>query len=174
MSFQTIKPTEMQDNPFTLIAADTMLVTAKMGDQVNTMTIGWGGFGVLWGKNVVYMVVRPERYTHGLLEQAEGFSLTAFDRDERSREILRLCGTKSGRDMDKIAACDLNLAYDGEVPYFEEARLVMCCKKIYRSAIMPEFYCGGDGMMEKWYDGSYGAPHSVYIAEISKLMVRAE
>ena len=176
MKFQTIKPSEMQDNPFALIASNHMLVTAKMGDKVNTMTIGWGGFGALWGRDVVYMVVRPGRYTHEFLEQAEGFSLTAFDKGERGQEIITFCGTKSGRDVDKIAACGLHLAYDGEIPYFEEARLVMSCKKIYRSTIVLEQYCGGDDdLINKWYDETHGtAPHSVYIAEITRLMVRNE
>ena len=94
-----VKPSDLTDNLIRLIASDWMLVTAGNRNKFNTMTANWGGMGYLWNKNVVFVFVRPERYTYEFMESHEGFTLTFFD--DRYRDALNLCGTKSGRDCDK-------------------------------------------------------------------------
>ena len=61
-NWKTILPESLTDNPFQLIGKEWMLVTAKKGDQVNTMTASWGGVGIMWGKPVAFIVIRPQRY----------------------------------------------------------------------------------------------------------------
>ena len=128
--FKTIEPKEITRNPFTLIGDDWMLVTAEKDGKANTMTASWGGVGILWNKPVTFTFIRPQRYTFEFLENNDCFSMCFFD--ESYRQALTLCGTKSGRDVDKIAATGLTPAFteDG-VPYFEEAKLVLICKKLY-------------------------------------------
>ena len=68
-NFKEIKTTELQGNPFQMIGKDWMLVTAKHGDKVNTMTASWGGVGVLWGADVVYLFIRKTRYTKEFIDK---------------------------------------------------------------------------------------------------------
>jgi hypothetical protein len=74
-----IKPELIEQNPFKLIGQDWMLITAEKDGKVNTMTASWGGFGVMWAKNVAYIVMRPQRYTKEFVDNSDTFSLTFFD-----------------------------------------------------------------------------------------------
>ena len=62
-SFKKIPVESLEINPFERIGKNCMLITAKKGDQVNTMTASWGGLGTMWNKNVAFIGVRPQRYT---------------------------------------------------------------------------------------------------------------
>jgi flavin reductase (DIM6/NTAB) family NADH-FMN oxidoreductase RutF len=86
---------------------------------------------------MVMAVVRPQRYTLEFLDAAEMFTLSFFP--EEYRPALNLCGSKSGRDLDKIKAAGLNpVAGNGGAVYFEEADLVYVCKKSFRHHITPD------------------------------------
>ncbi len=87
-------------NPFTAIGEDWLLLTAGNKDNANTMTASWGGMGVLWGKNVVTVYVRPQRFTYQFMENSDYFTVAFFD--ESWRGALKLCGSKSGREVDKV------------------------------------------------------------------------
>ena len=73
--FQIMKPEDWNQNVFQTIGKDWLLITAKKGNQVNTMTASWGGMGILWGKPVVYIFIRPQRYTREFVVSAGSFSL---------------------------------------------------------------------------------------------------
>ncbi len=167
MSFREISPEALSENVFKLFGKDWLLLTAKDKDGANPMTVGWGGFGVMWGKNVVFVVVRPERYTYGLMEENSCFSLAATN----DRSLLGYCGRTSGRDTDKIREQGLTLSFDGEAPYIEEARLVINCEKIYADSFKKECFLDGGAMDEKWYGGGY---HKMYIAEIKSVLVKED
>ena len=89
-----IKPENFDYNIFNLIGKDWMLITAGTGQEINTMTASFGGFGVLFFKNVAHIYVRPERYTYEFIEKSDTFSLTFFD--EQYKDVLRYCGKASG------------------------------------------------------------------------------
>ena len=128
--FTAIKPQEIADNPFKLIGSDWALVTAGTPEKFNTMTISWGGVGIMWNKPVTFSFIRPQRYTFGFMQDGDCFSMSFFD--EQYRKALAFCGSKSGRDVDKVKETDLTPAFtDDGVPYFEEAKLVLICKKLY-------------------------------------------
>ena len=76
------------------------LITAGTMDKYNTMTIGWGVTGVLWGKNVFIAYVRPSRYTYQFMENNDYFTISYYD-DSYKSEIAFL-GKASGRDIDKV------------------------------------------------------------------------
>lgn len=123
-----ISPFEIQENLIQLIAKDWMLVTCGNKDKMNMMTASWGSVGYLWNRPIVHTVIRPQRYTYEFMEKEETFSLCFFD--EEYRQALSLCGCKSGRDMDKVAASNLTVSYLDNTPYFNEAKLVLICRKI--------------------------------------------
>ena len=96
--FHEIKVSDLSFNPFTRLDKDWALVTVTDPDtgKTNTMTVSWGGVGVLWGKNVVTIYIRPQRYTHEFLEKTDRFTLSFYDMSkEGMRQSLTLCGRKS-------------------------------------------------------------------------------
>ena len=105
MSFKEIKPEELNFNPFTRIGSDWMLLTAGTKDKFNTMTASWGGAGVFWGKPAVTCYIRPQRYTKEFIDKEELFSVSFFK--DGHRDALKLCGSVSGRDHDKIKEAGL-------------------------------------------------------------------
>lgn len=135
-NFSEITPLQIQDNVFKLIS-DWMLITAGTMDSCNTMTASWGGLGVLWGRNISICYVRPSRFTYGFMEKSETYSLSFFD--DMHKDALRLCGSKSGREMDKINAANLTKIWDDEgAVIFREAKLTIICKKLYYEDFNPD------------------------------------
>ena len=120
-------------NIFDLWHKQWLLVTAGNFDQnkFNTMTVAWGSIGIMWNKPFVQIVVRPARHTYNFTEEFNSFTLTAFP--EKYRDALKLLGTKSGKDGDKISEAGLTPSKSEIVtsPGFEEAELIIECKKIY-------------------------------------------
>ncbi len=169
MSFRKIDFEKFDENIFDLLSKDWLLVTAESEGKVNTMTVGWGGLGVMWGKKVAFVVIRPERYTYSFVENSDRFSLTAFDESYRSE--LTYCGRTSGRDEDKIAKCGFTLLSDNGSPYFGEARLVINCKKLYADSLREECFFDGGASMNRWY-GEHGGLHKLYIAEIESILIK--
>ena len=108
----------------------------EAGDY-NCMTVGWGSFGVMWGRPHAVVVVRPTRFTYGLMERSDSFTLTAFPEEDRRK--LSYCGSHSGRDGDKAKACGLTACAAAHVraPAFEEAELIVECRKIYQHDLDP-------------------------------------
>ena len=100
-NFIEITPYDIKNNTFTCIGKDGCLITAKKDNNINTMTAAWGGFGVMWNKNVVYIAIRPQRYTKEFVDNSDYFSLTFFDKEYKDK--LMYLGTVSGRDEDKIS-----------------------------------------------------------------------
>ncbi len=166
--FQEIAPEKLTDNLFNLVGKDWMLITAGNLQKYNTMTASWGGFGILWGKNVGFCVVRPSRYTYQFMEASDRFTLSFFA--EQYRDALNYCGTKSGRDVDKAAATGLTpVENETGLVHFDEARLVMECAKMYYQDLDPSHFL--DPGIEKNYQGrDY---HRMYIGEITKCYLKA-
>lgn len=163
--FKQITVEEITDNACKLIGKDWMLVTAKKGEQINTMTASWGGIGVMWGKNVAYIVIRPQRYTKEFVDANECFSLTFFSKDYKKQ--LGYLGSVSGRDEDKITNAGITVAYHNEIPYFSEGRLVLCCKKLFAAPMHAEEFLDSS-LLEKWYPNN--DLHTLYIAEITDVL----
>lgn len=164
--FIKIDPKEITDNPFKLIGSDWGLVTSGDKGAFNTMTISWGGVGILWNKPVAYTFIRPQRYTYEFLEKNSRFTISFFD--EEYRKALSLCGSKSGRDIDKVEATGLTPAFtDSGAPYFEEARLVLVCKKLYAQDFNKESVIDEETVLK-----NYGADdwHRMYISEITEVL----
>lgn len=108
--------------------------------------------------------IRPQRYTLEFVEREEYYSLCFFGPEYR--QALSLCGSKSGRDVDKDAATGLTPRFDQAAPYYEQARLVFLCRKLYRQD-MEESAFLDKGLLEKWYDNDL---HRMFIGEIVKVL----
>lgn len=165
--FRIIKTDEFKDNPFKLISRDWMLITAGTPDNYNTMTASWGGIGHLWNKDVCFIFVRPSRYTYEFMEKNQTFSLSFFT--EEWRNALNLCGSKSGRDIDKAKATGLiPVPGNHNTTGFAQARLIIECKKIYYQDIIPGQFL--DPAINRCYAG--GDYHRMYIGEILSIGVK--
>lgn len=164
MSFQEINVEDLNINIFPALAKDWALVTAGR-DKVNTMTIGWGGIGVLWSKNVATIYVRESRYTKEFLDQEDTFTVSFYDGYKKELGVL---GRESGRDGDKIKDVNFHVTFLDHAPAFEEAKLIFVCKKIYRDLLDPSLF--DESIKNKQYpNGDY---HYMYIGEIEKIYVK--
>ena len=157
-------------NPMTLIAKEWMLLTAGTKDRgYNTMTCSWGHLGSIWGHggglptSVCY--VRPQRYTKEFVDREELYTLCFFD--GRKKELGYL-GTHSGREEDKVAAVGLTPAYGDGYTYFEEAKLVLVCKKLYRAPILEERFFNKETVEDNYPNRDF---HDLYIGQIVKVLV---
>lgn len=169
LEYREIDPMAIEGNLISLIASDWMLVTAGNRQKFNTMTANWGGSGYLWNKPVVFVFIRPERYTYEFVESSDGFTLTFFD--EKYRAALNLCGMKSGRDCDKVSEASLT-PYFTELGYpaFKEARLVMECRKLYADTLTKDAFLDSEPLRTHY--STKGGIHKLYIAEIVRVWVR--
>ncbi len=152
-----------------------ILLTTKAHGQVNTMTIGWGTLGIQWGKPIFIAFVRESRYTRQLLEENGEFTVNV-PYGELDRSILSLCGTRSGRDMDKIRELGLTLEEPETicVPGIRELPLTLECKVIYKqdqdpNAINEEntarYYPKDETGNGDYHTAYYGQILSAYIIE---------
>ena len=158
--FRKVDPKTLDLNVFSAIGDRWMLITAGNAEKCNTMTASWGGLGILWNLPMAIAYIRPQRYTKQFVDENEYFTLSFFP-DQYRRE-LALCGTKSGRDMDKVKECGFTVAAaECGAPYFEEAELVFVCRK--RMVIPMDPAAMPDEVKEKHYKGDY---HDMYWGEI--------
>ncbi len=164
MEFTEIKPDQLTDNPFKLINNDWMLITAGTPEKFNTMTASWGGLGVLWERKVAYIFIRPNRYTYEFVERSPLFTLSFFN--ESHRKALQYCGSHSGRNGDKVKETGLTPVHDKGLVYFNEARLALCCSKLYFQDIEPGRF------LDPAINGMYPQKdyHRMYVGEIVKCL----
>lgn len=163
-SFKEIDKTQLPFNPFE-IKDGWMLVTAEKDGKANTMTASWGSFGVMWNKEVVFIVIRPQRYTKEFVDNADSFSLTFFDNSFKKQ--LGYLGKASGRDENKIEKAGLTITHTDGVPYFEEAHTTIVAKKLYVQRLGPEFFLDKE-IDKRWYPEN--DHHYMYIAEVTKIL----
>lgn len=112
----------------TKLSKGIFLTTAADGKQ-NTMTIGWGSLGFMWGKPVFTVMVRQSRYSKQLIDANAEFTVS-IPMNDSFAAALALCGTKSGRDIDKFAAANL-VSVPGKtvnVPIIKGCGLHLECK----------------------------------------------
>ena len=110
-----------------------ILMTTKNGDFVNSMVIGWGHIGIEWGRPIFVAYVRESRHTKAMVENHGEFTVN-IPMGEFDSNIIKICGTKSGRDLDKIHALGLHLEESNtvSVPGIKEFPLTLECKVIYK------------------------------------------
>ena len=164
-----VDPKTLSLGVFRLFGAQNALLTAGDRSELNTMTIGWCQLGRIWNEPACTVYVRPERYTYEFTEGHDYFTVSILPADRR--EVMQLCGTKSGREVDKVAECALSVAYGaGDAPYFEEAELVLVCKKLYAQDMGAAHVVDG-GPVDRFY-GPKDGWHRMYIGQILEAYTR--
>ena len=163
--FHSIDPKDLKENVFSMIGDQWMLVTAGTAEKCSTMTASWGGLGFIWDFPAATCYIRPQRYTKEFLDRQEYFTLSFFG--EEHRDVLAYCGSKSGRDVDKVKECGLTVrTADCGAPYFEEARLVLVCRERFAQEMHAP--CIDAEIREKHYmKRDY---HTIYIGEIVQVL----
>ena len=154
---------EIKENPVELIDDEWGLVCACDGERWNGMTISWGGVGELWNRDVVFAFIRPQRYTKELMDKSDYFTVSFFDKGKK--DALKICGTKSGKDCDKMKLAGLAPEFDNGAVYPKEARLVIKCRKIAVQKM------DNDGFIDKSIEANYPQEdyHFIYVGEVEKV-----
>ena len=157
---------ELKDNFVKMISDDWALLTAGKADDFNTMTVSWGGIGELWGKDVCFVFVRPQRYTYEFLEKEEYFTLSFYGGE--FKDALKICGSKSGRDINKAEVCGFTPVFTDGAVTFEQAEYTLVCRKMASQFIDPK------GFEDENIEKNYAAKdyHKVYIGEILKVYAK--
>lgn len=171
-NYEQIKPESLTPNVISLIGKQWMLVSAGDSQKFNTLTANWGGVGFMWNKPVVTTYIRDNRYTYEFLEQQDSFTLSFFP--DSCKDALKICGTKSGRDSDKIAEAGLNpvLTSAGLIAY-AEAEIVIECRKMFVQQIELENLLDSDrDTIIKAFYTQDPAKHQCYISEIISVWVK--
>lgn len=160
-----ISPRDIDKNAIRLITEDWALLTAGNADGWNTMTVSWGGLGELWSKDVAFVFVRPQRYTKEFIDGSEYFTLSFFD--ESYKGALRVCGTKSGRDIDKAKETGLTPVFENGTAHLAQAKLVIICKKLYAQDMTPDCFVDKSIIDENYKANDF---HTSYVGEIIKVL----
>ena len=165
--FREINPNQISEykNPIDLFGEGAVTMVRK-GDTANPMTIAWGALGVLWRKPCLTVYIHKARYSKALFDAADRFAVCFFG--EEHKDALSYFGSASGRDEDKAARSNLTLREEDGCFYFEEAELVVFCKKMGQTDfdldhVEPE-------PIVSWYSKS--GVHSIYCGEIVKALIR--
>ena len=177
MNKKQINPFEYAPQIMDKMTHGGILVTTKVGEKVNPMTIGWGTIGVDWSKPVFQTYIREVRYTKGMMDEAMEFTVNIpMEKSDKVKEALAFCGTKSGRDFDKVKECGLTLvdADTISVPALKEFPLTLECKVIYKvrqdgkeipQDVMERFYPDWEQKPEDLHTVYYGLITAAYIIE---------
>ena len=153
-----------------------VLLTAAADGKVNPMTIGWGTLGIEWGNPIFIAFVRESRFTKELLDKNGEFTVN-IPWGEYDKSVLSICGTRSGRDLDKVQVLGLTLEEPEKisVPGIRQLPLTLECKVIYKqeqdeSAVNEENtkrYYPKEGPQQKgdYHTAYYGQILAAYIIE---------
>lgn len=161
-----VRPQELK-NAIQLISDDWMLLAAGKEGDFNEMTISWGEVGELWGRPIMTVFVDTTRFTHKYMEREDYFTVCGFAPEYKDE--LQYLGRHSGRDGDKLAETKLSATFtELGNPYFNEASVVIECRKIYANDFDTSKMTGG---MEDFY-AKRGSVHTVYIGEITNVWAK--
>ncbi len=162
--FKEISAKEIGDNLIKAISEEWMLVAAGDREKYNMMTASWGFAGEMWGNDCMAAVIRPQRYTLEFINNSDYFTLSFYG---DNKDIHKICGSRSGRDTDKTALTGLTPVFSDNTVYFEQARMVVVCKKQYVQQM--EADCFTDKEPLRWYNGDF---HYMIIGKIEKVLVK--
>ncbi len=135
--------------------------------KFNCMTISWGTLGIEWNKPIFTTFVRDSRYTKEFLDKNGEFTV-CIPYDGEPIEIVKGCGTTSGRDIDKAKEYGLQLVKGVSVasPAIKQLPLTLECKVLYvqrqdEKAIPAE-------ILDKCYpeEGGKRDIHTAFVGEI--------
>ncbi|MBE6776654.1 MAG: flavin reductase family protein [Ruminococcaceae bacterium] len=163
--FDEISIKSVKKNLVKAIADEWMLITAGDKDGYNMMTASWGFLGEMWGEDTAMVVVRPQRYTMEFINKNDYFTISFYG---ENKDIHKICGTKSGRDVDKTALTGLTPVFLHNSVFFREANLVLVCKKQYVGDMTEDNFIDKEPL--KWYENK--DYHKMIFGKIEKVLVK--
>ena len=163
--FKEITPSEIDGNLIKAIADEWMLISAGDSKKYNMMTASWGFMGEMWESDCVTAMIRPQRYTMEFVEKNDYFTLSFYG---ENKAIHKICGSQSGRDVNKTELTGLTPVFFDNTVYFDEARLVLICKKQYVQQLEED--CFTDKTPLKWYENKDF--HYMIIGKIEKALIK--
>lgn len=166
--FEEIKFSQVEENVVDLLNNQWGLVTAGDENGLNPMTVSWGAVGELWGKDMATIYIRPQRHTVKFLDQQDCFTLSFYPADMK-QQIHGVCGSKSGRDIDKVEATGLTPVFDEAAPYFAEAKLVLVCRKVAKGEFNPDQIIDKSIIPAQYPANDY---HYIYYGAIEKVLIK--
>ena len=165
MIFKTVDPRSIKDNLIKALAEEWALITAGNGENYNMMTASWGFFGEMWGEDSLMVVVRPQRYTMEFIEKNDYFTVSFYG---DNKAIHKVCGSKSGRDVNKTKETGLTPVANEKYVYFKEARMVLVVKKQFVQQMKEDAFID-KAVIDKWYpEKDY---HNMIVGKIEKVLI---
>ncbi len=165
-----IKIDELMVNPFVMLGKEWMLINTKVDNQKDSMTAAWGGFGYLWNKNVVYLFVRPQRYTKKLIDKKDVDVSISFFNGEYRKQLAYLGSVSMYEDKDKLSKSGLTLI-DDDVFTYKEATLTLKLRKLYRQTIDENCFIDKDVDLKQYPLHDY---HDMYVCEVERVFVNTD
>ena len=166
-AWKEIDPKEWSDNPIVKVGSEWMALAAGREGDMNAMTIGWGTWGVLWGRPVVTVYVSSSRYTYDFMERNDYFTVTGFPAERKP--ALSYIGSHSGRDSDQLQEAGLTPEFtELGNPIFREANLAVECKLLYKQPFDVEQV--PDRIQQMYANGT--GVHTMYVGEILHVWVK--
>lgn len=165
--YKRIDPEKIPGNIIKMLNDDWMLVTAGNSAKFNMMTASWGGLGVLFGKPSAFCFINPMRYTYSLLEQGDTYTLSFYT--EAYRDALKLCGSVSGKDTDKVRASGLTpMTTPSGAQAFSEAWMVIECRKMVVQPLSQSVIV--DPAVRQQFDGK--PVNTMFVGEILNVWIK--
>lgn len=168
MTFKKIDPKELENNPISLFADNWFVVSSGDSTKFNEMTISWGNLGNVWDEPSITIYIRNTRYTYTFIDGGKYFVLNSFD--EEYRDKVKFIGTHTGSKTDKVKETGLTPKFtELGNPYFDEARLVIECEKMYYDDIdRTHLFEKGKEM----YSSDSKETHRIFIGRIVNVWVK--
>lgn len=163
--FKEINAREIEKNLIDAVSKEWMLITAGNKGGYNMMTASWGFMGEMWGNDTAIAMIRPQRYTMEFVDKSDYYTLSFYG---DNKDIHKVCGSMSGRDVDKTAETGLTPVFSDDTVYFEEANLVLICKKQYVGELKEEDFTDKDPLKlypEKDF-------HKMVFGKIEKVLIK--
>jgi len=129
--------------------------------STNVLTLGWGQIGPGYhGHPVFTIAITPRRYSWRFLEEVPEFVIAVPD--DALRPAADLCGTKSGRDVDKFAAAGLTQVGSRHVraPSIAECPINVECR-VYARIDPPHML-----LTPEHRNAPVHLQHTIYFAEV--------
>jgi flavin reductase (DIM6/NTAB) family NADH-FMN oxidoreductase RutF len=143
-----------------------LLASTRQDGRSNVMTIGWATIGVIWGLPVMVVLVRPSRYTYLFIEDSKTFTVNVPT--PAMRPYVNLCGTKSGRDVDKLADVSTSVGQSVNGVVVDECPLVYECRVIHTNDVQPDSLLP-DVRLRSYPKGDF---HRIYYGQIVSTTVK--
>lgn len=171
---QSVNPFDYAGEICSKMKQGILLTTAAHG-KVNTMTIGWGHMGIEWGKPIFVAYVRKSRHTCSMLGENGEFTVNV-PMDQSNSHILSFCGSRSGRDVDKVKELNLQLEtpLSVSVPGIRQLPLTLECKVLYTqkqdltampAEVLERYYPADEAGERDYHIAFYGEIVNAYLIQ---------